>query len=109
MQRDLAACLEALDKQNDTLGKARNAYLSKEAERKHFEANLIKSAAGKSHAERVVNAQATSDWLVFHKDLARLQAVFEFQKLKYEILDKEFLAQYAANKMDSLMIKRQGA
>jgi hypothetical protein len=106
LKNDLSACIEALEQQNETLGKARNSYLSKEAERKHFESNLIKAAAGKSHAERVVNAQATSEWLAFHKDLARLQAVFEFQKLKYEILDKEWLAQYAANKMDSAVIKR---
>jgi hypothetical protein len=106
LKHDLAPLVEALEKQNETLGRERNSYLLKEAERKHFESTLIKSAEGKSHAERVVNAQATAEWLKFSKELARLEAIYEFQKLKYEILDKEWLAQYAANKSDQGVIKR---
>lgn len=109
MDQNLRACLDNLDAQNEVLGKARNAYLAKEAERKHFEAKLIKAAEGKSQAEKTVNAQATNDWLEFQQALARLEAIYEFQKLKAEILDKEFLATYAGLKSDERMIKRQGA
>jgi len=44
--------------------------------------------------------------LEFHKKLARLEAIFEFQKLKYEILDREWLAQHLALKLDGETIKR---
>jgi hypothetical protein len=96
----------ALDEQNNVLGKARNDYLAKEAERKNFEAKLVSGAAGKSHAERLINAQATEDWLKFAKELARLEAIYEFQKFRYEIMDKEWLAQYASMKLDERTIKR---
>lgn len=97
---------KALDLQNDVLGKARNAYLLKDAEKRHFESKLIQKAQGKSHAEKAVNAQATEDWLKFHKELARLEAVLEFQKLKYQIIDREFLAEHLAMKLDAETIKR---
>lgn len=91
------------------LGKARYRYLVMEAERKHFEACLIRDASGKSHAERVNVAQANGSWVIFHKKLARREAVYEFQKLKYEILDKEWLAQYLELKTDEGLVRRQGA
>jgi len=96
-----------LSAQNDELSRARGAYLLKEAERKHFEALLTKKADGKSHAERVINAQATKDWLLFHKELAVLEGDFEFQKLRYEILDKAYLAEHLSLKLDGSEIKRQ--
>jgi hypothetical protein len=99
---------ERLNLQNDVLGRARNSYLEKEAERKHFEAVLIRQAEGKSMAERTVNAQATEVWMRFMKDLARLESVYEFQKLKYEILDKEWQAHYLTHKLDGRTIGRQG-
>lgn len=100
---------QALELQNNTLGKARNDYLAKEAERKHFEATLITSVEGKSIAEKTIKAQAMPEWLQFAKDLARLEAVYEFQKLRYEILDKEWLAQYASMKLDERTIRKAGA
>lgn len=98
---------EMLEAQAVVLSRARDLYLAKDAERKNFEAKLIDSASGKSHAERVIKAQATDAWLKFHKELARLTSVWEFQKLKYEILDKEWLAQYLTLKSDEGLIKRQ--
>jgi hypothetical protein len=96
-----------LEQQARVLSKAKHRFLVKEAERKHFEAKLIQAASGRSHAERLINAQATEDWLRFQKDLARKEAIFDFQKLKYDLLDKEWLAQYQANKLDDSLIKRQ--
>lgn len=98
---------QMLEEQAIVLSRARDKYLAKEAERKHLEARLIQAAAGKSHAERTINAQASEDWLKFHKELARLESVFEFQKLKYELLDKEWLAQYMTAKLDDGLVKRQ--
>lgn len=109
MRHPLESHVDALSAQNDTLGKARNDYLAKEAERKHFEARLIKAAEGKSHVEKVVNAQATSEWAQFQKELARLEAIFEFQKLKYDVLDKEYQAAYLQLKLDGPLIKKAGA
>lgn len=95
--------------QNDTLGRARYEYLSKEAERKHFEATLVMREAGidkQSHALSLTKAQASLEWVNFQRELAKLQAVFEFQKLKYEILDKEFLAVYGTMKIEAQTISR---
>lgn len=107
MDRSLAERLNDLSVQNEELSKARAAYLLKEAERKHFEALLTKKAEGKSHAERVINAQANKEWLIFHKELAVLEGDFEFQKLRYEILDKAYLAEHLSMKLDGGEIKRQ--
>lgn len=109
MRHPLESQVDALSKQNDTLGKARNAFLAKEASRKHFEATLVRAAEGKSHAEKLVNAQARLEWLEFQTALARLEAVFEFQKLKYDVLDKEYQAAYLQLKLDGPLIKKQGA
>ncbi len=106
-QNPLNQIINALDKQADVLGIARNDYLAKEAERKFFEANLISKAPGKSHAERLNWAQSQEEWLGFHLALARLESVFEFQKLKWTVLSHEYQAQYLALKMDGEMVKRQ--
>ena len=102
----LKELLRAMEQQNDVLARARNRYLSKEAERKHFEAVLTRKAEGKSIAEKRVNAEAMPEWFEFHKELARLEAIFEFQKLKWEILDKEYQATYLGLKMDHSTMKR---
>lgn len=88
------------------VGRARNSYLAKEAERKHFESTLIQAAEGKSQAEKLMNAQAKPEWLVFAKTLARLESVFEFEKFKLSILDKEYMAQYLELKENSQGARR---
>jgi hypothetical protein len=106
MTDQLERLISALYEHNIVVGKARNRYLLKEAERKHFESVLVKNAEGKSHSEKVIYAQATNEWLEFHKDLARLESVYEFQKFKLEILEKEWLAEYSSRKSDERQIKR---
>jgi len=105
----LREILEKIDAHIDVLSRARFNYLSKEAERKHFEARLIASAKGKSHAERVVGAQASEEWRKFQVDLAKLESVYHFELLKHEVLDKEFLAQHLTLKIDNSTIKRLGS
>lgn len=99
--------LNALSEQNEQLGAARGKYLLRESERKHFESNLVRAAVGKSHAEKLNAAQASDEWLVFHRDLAKLEALYEFEKLKFEILDKAFLAEHLSLKLDASEMKRQ--
>lgn len=105
----LAFRLNNLSEQNATMKVAGDAYRLKEAERKHFEATLIKAAEGKSHAEKTVNAQATQEYLEFHQELARLESEYDFQKLRYDILDKAWQSEYLTCKIDNETIKRQGA
>ncbi len=108
MDTELKRIIEMLNKQNDILGKARFAYLDMEAERKHFEASLVSKfyEFGGSHASKTTNAQASPEWLAFHKKLARLEAEYEFQKLKFSILDKEYLAVHLTLKLDAQTIQR---
>lgn len=99
--------LKQLDKQCEVLGKARNVYLGLEVEKRYLEANLVIQAPGKSHAEKVTNAQGSVEWLEFHKRLARAEAVFEFQKLKYDVLSKEWQSRYLEMKLDGAMLGKQ--
>lgn len=108
MDRTLADRLNALSLQNDTLKNARTSYLLKEAERKHFEATLISGAQGKSIAEKTINAQASEEWVEFHRELARLESAYEFEKLKYDILDKAYLAEHATFREEASQIRKQG-
>lgn len=107
MDQLLRDCLTRLEAQGNALGRARNDYLRKEAVKRHFEATLVKKALGSSNAEKLVNAQAEKDWLLFHVQLARLEAIYEFQKLKFQVMEKEWLGEYATYKEDSSLIKRQ--
>lgn len=97
-----------LYKMNEVLGKARNDYLSKEAERKHFEANLVLKAPGSSMAERKAYAEADLAYLEFHQALARLEAVYKFQELRFEIIRKEWDGWYLTHKLDGVLIKKGG-
>lgn len=106
MKTPLDTILLTLGEQNVVTSKARNAYLAKEAERKTFESRLIQKAEGKSHAEKLMNAQANEEWLTFAKALARLESVYEFEKFKLNILDKEYQAQYLELKENSKQIVR---
>lgn len=98
--------LEKLRAQNSALGKARYAFLTKESERKHLEATLILAAHGKSHAEKTTLAQSTKDWLEFHRDLARKESIYEFERFKAEIMKLEFQAQYLDLKTDTDSLRR---
>lgn len=109
MDTSLARRLNNLGAQNEKLHQVRNKYLLKDAERKTFEARLVNQSIGKSHAEKVVKAQASDEWLEFHKELAALNCAYEFEKLKYDILDKAYLAEHLTLKLDAETISRQGS
>jgi hypothetical protein len=73
----------------------------------HFEATLMMSVEGKSQAEREMKAMASKEWLEFHKALARLEAIYEFQKLKFSVLEKEYFAQHQQLSLDQGLIKKE--
>ncbi len=102
-QSDIISHLHTL---NDQLGVARNKYLLKEAEKDHFESVMISEALGKSVAERVINAKAKKEWNKFQLELARLEAVYEFLKLKFRIMEHEFNAQYLETKLNAGMLQK---
>ncbi len=106
MDDELKRIISILNKCNDDLGVARFKFLSLEAEKKHFEAVLVSAALGKSHSERVTSAQATAEWLDFHKKLARAESEYEFLKLKFSVLEKEYLAVHLTLKLDAQTIQR---
>jgi len=88
------------------LAKARNEFLRKEASRDNFRACLIRDSSGKSMAEREMMAKASESWLLFHQELATLESDFEFLKLKWKVLEKEWLAEYLEAKLDDSSIKK---
>jgi len=100
---DLIAYLNTL---NDQLGVARNAFLAKDAEKDHFRATLVKHAEGKSQAEKLMNAQATEEWRIFNKDHAHLESVYEFLKLKFKIMEKEYQSAYQETGLNDALMKK---
>ncbi len=99
--------IQALHWQANLVGKSRNEYLAKEAERKHFEATLIMAAKGTSQKEKEWMAQASKEWLIFQKELAKLEAIWEFQKLKFTVIEKEYFAQHQSLSLDAGLIKKE--
>ncbi len=104
-QSDIISILHTL---NDQLGVARNSYLRKEAEKDHFEAVMISQSAGKSVAERVINAKAKVEWNQFQIELARLEAVYEFMRMKFRVVENEYQSQYLETKLNDGLTKRGG-
>ena len=101
--------VDMLDAQKDALGVARANFLSKKAEKRNLEARLRKAAEGASQAAREMHADATDEWLQFEKELNRLEAIYDFQRDKFEVLKLEYQAQYQEHKENGQLVRRQGA
>lgn len=106
MDQQLADCIRRLNLQNDLLGLVRAQYLEAESTRKHYEAKMISGAEGKSHAERLVNAQASEEWRELSLSIAKFESELEFNKLKMSVLDKEYLALHLSLKIDSEVMRK---
>ena len=106
-QIGLNELLEILERQNEILAKSRFNFLSMEASRKHFEAKLINKALGKSIVEKTTLAQSTVEWLKFHPKLAKLESIYEFERLKMSIMEKAWQSSYLTMKLDQSMILKQ--
>lgn len=106
---DLNEVIKALRAQNKNTALSRFNYLSKEAERKHYEATLTLGASADSHNAKVTLAQSSKEWLEFHRELAKLESRYQFELMKLKILELEFQAQYLSIKQDGKDIGREGA
>lgn len=92
---------------SDALAMAKYLYLMREAERKHVEATLIKESQGSSQAEKLVNAQATSQWVGFHKELAELEARYHWHVLKLDVIQSQLQIEYLLLKQAYELIGEQ--
>ncbi len=99
--------IQMLHSYANAVGKARDAYLAKEALRDYTKNTLIAMAAGKSHAEKLTQAMATKEWRDFNVEVNRLQAVWEFHKLKFSVIEKEYFAQHQQLSLDGGLIKKE--
>jgi uracil-DNA glycosylase len=103
----LEEIVNILNEQTVAVGIARAAYFAKKAEKRNLEARLKKAALGRSQAEKVMLADATDEWLQFEKRLNRLEAEYDFQRDKLEVLNKEYQAQYLEIKDHERAIRKQ--
>lgn len=99
--------IQALHGQANNVGRSRNDYLAKEAQRDHLKNTLILTAEGKSHAEKVTKALATKEWLDFNITVNKLQSIWEFQKLKFSVIEKEYFAQHQSLSLDAGLIRKE--
>ena len=102
----LKRLIELLSAQGVVAHRKMYDYLAKEAERKFKEATLINEANGSSQAEKVTLAQGSKDWLVFHQELAKLEARYKLEMFKLKVLELEFQATYLSQKQDGKDIQR---
>lgn len=109
MDQALANRLNELWKQSDALKNAEEVFLRLDAERKPLLAQLTLKAQGKSFAEREAKALASDDWRDFIRAHVEAEARLNFEKRKYEILDRAFYAEYSSMKIDDRAIKKAGA
>ena len=108
MDRTLADRLNDLWKQSDALKTAEEIYLRLEAERKPMLAQLTISQEGKSFAEREAKALASDDWRKFMGGHVAADSMFNFERRKFEILEKAFYASHATMKVDDRAIRKPG-
>lgn len=101
--------MNALEKQTDAVGKSRADYLAKKSEKRNLEARLKKEADGDSQVAKLMNADAHPAWLEFEKALARLEAIYEFQSDKLDVMNKEFQCQYLELKDNAEFLRKRGA
>lgn len=106
MDSQLANRLNELWKQSDRLKEVERVALELEANKKALLAQLTIKAPGKSFAEREAQALASDDWRIFNAALVNAQVDYNFERRKYEILDKAFLAEYGTYKQEDRAIKR---
>lgn len=106
MDNQLADIVARLNTQNNVLDIIRTKYLEAESCRKHYEAKMVARATGKSHAERLVAAQASDSWRHQALRIAQFESSYEFEKLKLDILSKEYMALYLSFKIDNEVMRK---
>lgn len=100
--------MDMIEKQTDTVGIARNAFLAKEAEFEAFEAAFQPLSIDEPENQRKRRAKATAEWSDLRKELARAKSVYEFRKDELSVMNKEYQAQYLELKDHEGFLKKQG-
>jgi hypothetical protein len=108
MDRLLAGRLNELTRQNARLREAESLFLRLDAEKKMMLASLTSQAEGKSHAEREGRAMLTKSWEDFARGHAVAESNYQYEKRKFLILDKAYLAEHASFTREAGVIKRHG-
>lgn len=106
MQFELEGLIAKLHIQNDVLGFVREKHLELQSTRKHYESKLVSMAQGKSHAERQTFAYASEAYRELMAGISKVEADYEFEKLKFSILEKEFQATYLSLKMNEETLRK---
>lgn len=102
--RDL---IDAITKQTELVGIARNAFLSLEAELEILENQLIDQVEGRTEAEKRRRAKATPEWAAARTAMSRAKSVYKFREDELSIMNKEYQAQYLELKDHENAIRRQ--
>jgi len=108
MDSELAKRLNALNEQNDALREAEGEFLALKGEKDSLLAMLTTKAEGKSHSERETIALASDDWRKFNKALSLIETDYQYQRRRFAILEKAYLAEHASFTAEAKLIKRQG-
>jgi DNA-binding transcriptional regulator GbsR (MarR family) len=109
MRHPLEPIIQMIDEQTTAVGRARANFFAKKAMKRNLEARLVKGAQGSTAKEREMNAFATEEWLNFETELNRLEAIYDFQRDKLEVLNKEYQAQYLELKDNASVIRKSSA
>lgn len=104
----LLEIVELLEKQADATARAYYAHCEAKVQRDHDLQLLIQTMQGKSQAEKVSLAQGTAKWIEINRVFNKLDARYDLEKRKYEVLKFEYQAVYLNQKQDNDGIKRQG-
>jgi hypothetical protein len=103
----LKKALSRIDKQIERLFLVEHQFLELDGNKKALLAALTIKALGKSHAEREANALASEDWKAFLRGHTQKEAEYNQERRRYELLLKNFDAEYIEYKIESSAIKRQ--
>lgn len=98
-----------LDQQRVVVMRAELEYERFDVLRETLEARLIEDADGKSIAAKKNKAKAGQEWADLQKRLVDLKKIAENERMKFKLIDKEWLRVYSNNKLDGHVMKRQGA
>lgn len=109
IDRSLAECLNELWAQNEVLKSAERLYLELEGNKKSMLAQITARMDGKSHAEKETKALASQDWRDFVSGHVEAETAFNYERRKFDILDKAFYAAHSSYKLDERSIRRPGA
>lgn len=107
MDSILAQRLRNLTTQNTTLREAEGEYLLKDAGKKTMEAEIFLTVITGTVAEREAKTYTTEEYKTYMRELSELHARYMFERRRFDILDKAFIAELNTYKIDNSLINRK--